>query len=141
MTTTTTSTHKSPLAVHGGTPVAIVEWPKWPVWDDAERSGLLGVLESGQWWFGEQVTRFEEAYAALHNVRYGVTCTNGTTAIEASLRAIGVLPGDEVIVPSYTFVATASAVVTVGAVPVFADIEPDTLCLDPNDVEAKVTYW
>jgi len=135
----TPTTTKSPLALHGGTPVANVEWPKWPVWDESERRGLLDVLESGQWWFGERVTRFEEAYAAFHKVRFGVTCTNGTTAIEASLRAIGVLPGDEVIVPSYTFVATASAVVTVGAIPVFADIEPDTLCLEAKDVEAKVT--
>ena len=137
--TTTTTTHTSPLAIHGGTPAANVEWPKWPVWDDAERRGLLGVLESGQWWYGEQVRAFEQAYAVFHNVRYAVTCTNGTTAIEAGLRAIGVVPGDEVIVPSYTFVATASAVVTVGAVPVFADIEPDTLCLGPKDVDARVT--
>ena len=136
---TMSSTTKSPLALHGGAPMVNLEWPKWPVWDEAERRGLLDVLESGQWWYGERVKRFEEAYAAFHKVRYGVTCTNGTTAIEAGLRAIGVLPGDEVIVPSYTFVATASAVVTVGAVPVFADIEPDTLCLDPKAVEAKVT--
>jgi dTDP-4-amino-4,6-dideoxygalactose transaminase len=68
-----------------------------------------------------------------------VTCTNGTTAIEMGLRALGVVPGDEVIVPPYTFIATASAVVTVGAVPVFADIDPETLCLDPEDAARKIS--
>ena len=71
------------------------------------------------------------AVAAFQGAAYAVTCTNGTTAIEMGLRAIGVTAGDEVIVPPYTFIATASAVVTVGGVPVFADIDPDTLCLDP----------
>src|SRR4051795_9175603 len=131
--------HPSKLALLGGTPAANREWPAWPVWDDAERRGLAEVLESGKWWYGERVREFEEAFAAFHKVRYGVSCTNGTTAIEAGLRAIGVVPGDEVIVPPYSFIATASAVVTVGAVPVFADIEPDTLCLDPADVERKIT--
>jgi dTDP-4-amino-4,6-dideoxygalactose transaminase len=130
----------SRLALHGGPPAASCEWPKWPIWDDAERAALLEVLESGQWWYGEQVRRFERAYADFHQLKYGISCTNGTTAIEASLRATGIVPGDEVIVPAYTFVATASAVMTVGAVPVFADIEPDTLCIDPQDVARKITH-
>lgn len=127
------------LAVDGGAPAATHQWPEWPVWDDDERRAVLDVLESGRWWFGERVRQFEHAYAGFHNVKHGVTCTNGTTALETALRAIGVVPGDEVIVPSYSFVATASAVVTVGAIPVFGDIEPDTLCIDPSDVERKVT--
>jgi dTDP-4-amino-4,6-dideoxygalactose transaminase len=130
---------KSRLALHGGAPAARREWPAWPVWGEAERTNLLDVLESGKWWFGERIRQFEDAFARFHGVRYGVSCTNGTTAIEMGLRALGVVRGDEVVVPPYTFVATASAVVTVGAVPVFADIEPDTLCIDPNDVERKIT--
>lgn len=114
-------------------------WPGWPVFDDCERQRLAAVLESGQWWFGERVRAFEAAYAAFQGARFAVSCTNGTTALEMGLRALGVLEGDEVIVPPYSFVATASAVITVGAVPVFADIEPDTLNIDPADVERKLT--
>jgi dTDP-4-amino-4,6-dideoxygalactose transaminase len=99
----------------------------------------MAVLESGQWWYGERVHEFEVTFAAFQNARFGVTATSGTTALEASLIALGIGPGDEVIVPPYTFVATASAVLRVGAVPIFADIQPDTLCLDPDDVLDKVT--
>src|SRR3954467_4389711 len=132
-------TQRSSLAIHGGAPAATCSWPAWPVWDDAERTKLLNVLESGQWWYGEQVKQFERDYAAFHHVSHGVSCTNGTAAIEMALRALGVVAGDEVVVPAYTFIATASAVITVGAIPVFADIEEDTLCLDPADVERKIT--
>jgi dTDP-4-amino-4,6-dideoxygalactose transaminase len=109
------------------------------MYDDSEERLLLEVLRSGQWWFGGRVKQFEEEFAAFQGARFGVSCTNGTTAIEMGLRALGVLEGDEVIVPPYTFIATASAVVTVGAIPVFADIEPGTLCLDPEDVARKIT--
>ncbi|MCX8107838.1 MAG: DegT/DnrJ/EryC1/StrS family aminotransferase [Verrucomicrobiae bacterium] len=114
-------------------------WPRWPVWGDEERQALNEVLESGQWWFGEKVRRFESEFAAFQGARYAVTCTNGTTAIEMALRALGIGEGDEVIVPAYTFIATASAVVTVGAIPVFADIDPRNLCIDPADVERKIS--
>ena len=127
------------LAIQGGKPMCDFDWPAWPVHDQAEESALLEVLRSGEWWYGERVRRFEQDFAAFQGAAYGVSCTNGTTAIEMGLRALGVLPGDEVIVPPYTFVATASAVMSLGAIPVFADIEPDTLCLDPRDAANKVT--
>ncbi|HEY8665382.1 MAG TPA: DegT/DnrJ/EryC1/StrS family aminotransferase [Tepidisphaeraceae bacterium] len=130
---------QSTLAIKGGDAAARKDWPRWPVWDDRERSELLGVLESGDWWFGKKVQEFEKQFAAFHGVGFGVTCTNGTTAIEMGLRGLGILPGDEVIVPAYTFIATASAVITVGAIPIFADIDPETLCIDPQDVERKIT--
>ncbi|MCB1127042.1 MAG: DegT/DnrJ/EryC1/StrS family aminotransferase [Verrucomicrobiae bacterium] len=126
-------------ALLGGPRACDFEWPRWPVHDESERRLLLEVLDSGKWWFGEKVRAFEAAYAAFQGSRFAVTCTNGTTAIEMALRGVGVVEGDEVIVPPYTFIATASAVVTVGAVPVFADIQPDTLCLDPDDVARKIT--
>jgi dTDP-4-amino-4,6-dideoxygalactose transaminase len=127
------------LALHGGKPVCDFAWPAWPVHDLAEESQLLEVLRSGEWWYGEKVRQFEREFAAFQGAKFGVTCTNGTTAIEMGLRAIGVVPGDEVIVPPYTFIATATAVVTVGAVPVFADIDPKTLCIDPDDVARKIS--
>ncbi len=127
------------LALLGGEPACKFEWPTWPIHDDAEETQVLEVLRSGEWWYGERVRRFEQEFAAFQGAAYGVSCTNGTTAIEMGLRALGIVPGDEVIVPPYTFIATASAVVTVGAVPVFADIDPDTLCLDPEDTARKIT--
>ena len=107
--------------------------------DETEESLLLEVLRSGKWWYGDKVQQFEREYAGFQGSNYAVTCTNGTSAIEMGLRALGVVNGDEVIVPSYSFIATASAVVTIGAVPVFADICPDTLCMDSADVESKIT--
>lgn len=127
------------LALNGGEPACDFSWPTWPVYDESEETSLLEVLRSGEWWFGERVRRFEQQFASFQGAEHAVTCTNGTTAIEMALRALGVLPGDEVIVPPYTFIATASAVATVGAIPIFADIQPDTLCIDPNDVAAKIT--
>jgi dTDP-4-amino-4,6-dideoxygalactose transaminase len=129
----------SKLAIHGGPPACPRPWPSWPIFDETERRLLLEVLDSGQWWFGDKVRQFEAEFAAFQGARFGVTCTNGTTAIEMGLRALGVLEGDEVIVPCYSFIATASAVVTLGAIPVFGDIQPHTLCLDPDDVERKIT--
>lgn len=100
---------------------------------------MAETLNSGQWWFGEKVKKFETEFAKFQGSAFAVSCTNGTTAIEMALRGVGVVEGDEVIVPPYTFIATASAVVTIGAIPVFADIRPDTLCLDAQDVERKIT--
>ena len=129
----------SQLAIHGGSKACTGEWPNWPVWDDTERQALSGVLESGKWWYGDKVREFESAFAQFQDAKYGVTTTSGSTALEVALRAAGVGPGDEVIVPPYTFIATAAAVVWVGAKPVFADVQPHTLCIDPDDVERKIT--
>ena len=126
-------------ALLGGEPVCGFPWPTWPIHDESEESQLLDVLRSGEWWYGARVRRFEQEFAAFQGAAFGVTCTNGTTAIEMGLRAIGVIPGDEVIVPPYSFIATATAVVTIGAVPIFADIDSNTLCLDPDDVAKKIT--
>jgi dTDP-4-amino-4,6-dideoxygalactose transaminase len=127
------------LAINGGEKTCAVQWPTWPIWDDHERQGLLAVLESGQWWYGERVQEFEQKYAAFQNARFGVTTTSGTTALETALAALNIGPGDEVIVPPYTFVATASAVLRAGATPIFADIQAHTLCIDPDDLERKIT--
>ncbi len=138
MSITTSSSSDQP-AILGGQPACPETWPKWPIHDLDEETRLLKVLKSGEWWFGENVQQFEQEFATFQGAKYGVTCTNGTTAIEMGLRALGVVEGDEVVVPPYSFISTASAVVTIGAIPVFADIQPDTLCLDPQDVASKLT--
>jgi dTDP-4-amino-4,6-dideoxygalactose transaminase len=84
---------------------------------------------------GEEVQAFEQAFAATHESPAAVGCGSGTDALALTLRALGVGPGDEVIVPSMTFVATAEAVVHTGATPVLADVDRDTLLLSPDDVE------
>lgn len=126
-------------ALLGGQPQHPGPWPSWPVHDEREREALLAVLDSGQWWYGERVRDFEQAFAAFQDARFGVTTTSGTTALELALIGAGVGAGQEVIVPPYTFVATASAVLKANAVPVFADIELETLNLDPAQVEAAIT--
>jgi dTDP-4-amino-4,6-dideoxygalactose transaminase len=127
------------LAINGGKKACDIAWPTWPVWGEPERQALQGVLESGSWWYGERVREFEARFAAFQGARFGVTATSGTTALEAALLALGIGAGDEVIVPPYTFMATASAVLRVNALPVFADIQPRTLCIDPDDVRRKIT--
>ena len=133
------ATPKSTLALHGGEPVHRGQWPAWPVHDEREREALLAVLDSGKWWYGERVAEFEAAFAAFQDARFGVTCCNGTVALELALLGAGVGTGHEVLVPPYTFIATATAVLKANAVPVFVDVEPDTLNLDPAQLEAAVT--
>ncbi len=137
--TKTNQTQHGVLALRGGPKACDFDWPSWPVHDESEEAALLQVLRSGKWWFGERVKQFERKFAEFQGAQHSVTCTNGTTALEMGLRALGVVEGDEVIVPCYSFIATATAVVTIGAIPVFADIRPDTLCIDPDDVAKKIT--
>jgi dTDP-4-amino-4,6-dideoxygalactose transaminase len=130
----------SALAINGGDPVRGPEkqWPAWPIFDDTEREALSEVLESGKWWYGERVAQFEEEYAAFQDAEHCVTCTSGTTAIEIILQALGVQPGDEVIVPPYTFIATASAVARFGAIPIFVDVD-DSWNMNPDLIEEAIT--
>jgi dTDP-4-amino-4,6-dideoxygalactose transaminase len=117
---------------------------------------LLEILRSGQWWrysYGEaveatapeagqprsKVAEFQQAFARFQGARYGIACANGTAALEVALKALGVGPGDEVIVPPYTFIATASAVLMVNAVPIFADIEHETFNIAPHRLEEAIT--
>jgi dTDP-4-amino-4,6-dideoxygalactose transaminase len=99
---------------------------------------FAAVLESGRFIFGPEVEAFEAEAAAALGVPHAIGVANGTDALVLSLEAMGVGPGDEVICPSFTFYATAEAIARVGAIPVFADIDPVTLNLDPADVAARV---
>jgi len=135
------------LAINGGGKA--VNRPigkQWPIFDEGEERALLEVLHSGKWWRGaysepkaSKVGQFEDAFARYQDAKYGVAVTNGTAAIECALRAGGIEPGDEVIVPAVTFIATATAAIMCGAIPVFADIRDSDYNVDPDHVEALIT--
>jgi dTDP-4-amino-4,6-dideoxygalactose transaminase len=128
------------LAIDGGQAVRTKPWPRWPQWGEAEARGIQQVLESGNWGgFNEVVREFETAWARRHQAKHCISAVNGTLTLEAALRVVGVGFGDEVIVPPYTFIATANAVRLVGATPVFVDIEPDTYNLDVDKVEEAIS--
>ncbi|MFF8290216.1 DegT/DnrJ/EryC1/StrS family aminotransferase [Streptomyces sp. NPDC016309] len=117
------------------------EWPEWPPPATGEqRRALLRVLDSGRWGAtsGTLTEDFAAAFARRAGVAHGVCTVNGTVALFLALRALGVGPGDEVIVPAYTFVASATAVALAGAVPVVADVTADTLHLDPVAARALI---
>src|ERR671922_1606817 len=95
----------------------------------AIEEGLTRVARSGRYILGPEVEAFEREFAAYLGVRHCVGVANGTDALTIALRALGVRPGDEVVMPSFTFYATAEAALVMGAEPVFCDIEPDTFCV------------
>jgi dTDP-4-amino-4,6-dideoxygalactose transaminase len=122
----------------GGTAVREVPFSR-PEYDEAEARAVAAVLASKWVSQGPKVAEFEKRFAALVGAREAVATSSCTTALHLAMVIAGVQPGDEVIVPSYTFVATANAVLYAGATPVFAEIERDTWNLDPADVLARVT--
>ena len=130
----------SALALFGGVPVRQKPFARWPVFDDTERQAVLDVLESGAWGgYSPKVSDFEETFARRHGTRFGISASNGTVTLEMALLAAGIQPGDEVIVPPITFIATATAVLRVGAVPVFVDIEPAACNIDPQRLSDAIT--
>ena len=109
-------------------------------WDEDDVSAVSEAIRSGMnWAVGPNVSKFEEEIANYIGTKYCLTFNSGTSAIHAALLAHGVAPGDEVIVPSFTFIATANTPQFVGAKPVFADIEETTFGLDPEDVVERIT--
>lgn len=114
---------------------------KWPYWNEREIQELKKVLESEGWWRGEgkKVEEFEKRFAEHHNIRYALAVSNGTHALEIALKAVGVKEGDEVIVPVFTFVSTAVAVLNCGAIPIFADVDRETYCITSELLGKKIT--
>ena len=109
-------------------------------WDKSDIETVAKVIKSGKnWAIGKEVEELEKAVSKYVGVKHGVAFSSGTTALHALMLAYGIKEGDEVIVPSFTFVATANCILFVGAKPVFAEIERDSLGLDPEDVERKIT--
>jgi len=136
-----TATSSSVLAINGGTPVRTKPFGGWPEFGSEEEELLLAALRSGVWGSidGTFVKQLEQEFAELHAARHGVTVVNATMGLAVALKAIGIEPGDEVLVPPYTFIATASAALMLGAVPVFVDVDPETLLIDPALIDQAVT--
>jgi dTDP-4-amino-4,6-dideoxygalactose transaminase len=133
----------SKLSILGGDPVRRAPFSRWPQHLPSDASRLQQVLESGHWGGfpvpSRYATEFTEKFAELHGARYGLCIANGTIALLAALQASGIRFGDEVIVPAYTWDGTATAVLFAGGIPVFADVDPDTYCLDVASVERAIT--
>ncbi|MFA6714929.1 MAG: DegT/DnrJ/EryC1/StrS family aminotransferase [Victivallales bacterium] len=128
------------LAINGGQPVRTQAFPAWPMWDQREIDAVTGVIKSGCWGLGSghMVKDFQREFAEFIGVRRAVAITNGSNAIEVALTALDIGPGDEVIVPDYTFMSTGTEVLRVGAVPIFVDVDERTFCIDPTKIEAVI---
>lgn len=132
---------KEDLALYGG-PKTIDKVFPWPIFDENEINAVSDIVKSGSWANPNcdgLVAEFEKEFAGYCGAKYGITCVNGSVALRLALIACGVRPGDEVIIPPYTFIATASIVAEANCVPVFADIDPETYNLDPVAVEKAIT--
>lgn len=145
----------SQLAIHGGQPVREQPFHPWPLLDAAQEEALVQVFRSGKWWrfaFGQgvelieptegeqgQVALFQKEFSRHHGCRYGIAAANGTATLEMGIRALDLSIGDEIIVPAYTYVASATCVLQNNLVPVFVDIDPDTYQIDPARIEEAIT--
>jgi dTDP-4-amino-4,6-dideoxygalactose transaminase len=132
---------KQNLAILGG-PKTLDKKFDWPVYDESDVNAVAEIVRSGNWGnpdCGDVVEAFEKEFASFCGTKYALTCVNGSVALRLALIACGVKPGDEVIVPPYTFIATASIVLEANCVPVFVDIDPDTYNINPAKIEAAIT--
>ncbi len=133
------------LAVNGGPSEAAKlreKIPKWPRISEDDKKALMDVLDSRRWcrvYLGSKTDLFEDAFSKYHDAKYGIAVSNGTVALELALKTIGIGYGDEVLVPAITFIATASAVTEVGAVPIFVDINIDTASINHEALERSIT--
>ena len=125
--------------VMNGSGVEEIGFPGWPQFAPEVPDVVADVLKSGKvnYWTGKIGMEFEEAFAKWMGAKMAISCTNGTAALHIALSSLGVGPGDEVIVPSYTFIASSFSVVQAGAVPVFADVTEDHT-IDPKSIEALI---
>lgn len=140
----------SALAIHGGTPVRTKKFPAYKVIGEEEKRVVARVLDSGvlskylgcwdpDFFGGLEVQAFEREWASYFGVKHAIAVNSATSGLQAAIGAAGIGPGDEVIVSPFTMCASASAPLIYGAIPVFADVEPDYFCLDPKSVEAHIT--
>jgi dTDP-4-amino-4,6-dideoxygalactose transaminase len=129
------------LAINGG-PKTVNREFEWPIYDESDVESVAEIVRSGKWGnpdCGGEVALFEKEFAAFCGSKYALSCVNGSVALRLALIACGVKPGDEVLVPPYTFIATASIVLEANCVPVFVDIDPRTYNMDASKIEAAIT--
>jgi len=128
------------LAIDGGTPLNTEPFPGWPSFEESTVLKAMEPLRSGKvnYWTGDVGMRFEAAWAAWNGARFGITTTNGTSALHTAIAALGIGPGDEVICPSYSFIASSFAILQAGALPVFVDTTTDHT-LDPAQIADAIT--
>ena len=128
------------LAIFGGKPIRTKPYPNWPRITNDIRNNIIYTLENDTWGIGsDTIEKFNDKFSKFHEARYCLSLHSGTSAIWVCLKALGINPGDEVIIPSYTFIATASAVVLANGVPVFADIDLKTGNIDPDSIKDLIT--
>lgn len=111
----------------------------WPIITKEIEEAVLEVLRAGNMSGTDITKKFEEEYAAWHKIKYALGCNNGTAALHCAMFGLGIGKGDEIICPSVTYWASCLPVFSLGGTVVFADIDPDTLCIDPDDIEHRIT--
>jgi len=133
----------SQLAILGGPKTRTEPYPEWPVWDQRDIDVVTEVVKSGRWggfpYPGPKTAELARKFAEMQGGGYAVPMINGTVTMEVACRAAGIGWGDEVIVPAYTFQATAAAPMAAGAIPVIVDVDPNTYCIDPKAIEKAIT--
>ncbi|WP_188504053.1 DegT/DnrJ/EryC1/StrS family aminotransferase [Parapedobacter pyrenivorans] len=135
------SSSSSKPAILGGRSIwSDKQWPQWPRWNpETDERRLLEVVRSGVWSRGRTTAEFEQKWAAMVGTDRSLAVVNGTNALATAINSFGIGPGDEVLVPPYTFIATVSAILFNGAMPVFVDVDPATFQIDPRKMAAKIT--
>ena len=129
------------LAIKGGPKAVSNQLQGWPQFDEHAIKAVEAVLRSGKvnYWTGKRGMEFEKQFAEWQGSKYAISVATGTAALHVALNALGIGPGDEVIVPSYTFIASSFSIVQAGAIPRFADVNLDDHCLSVESAEKLVT--
>ena len=132
----------SDLAIFGGNPIRSKPFPLWPRVTAEIKNSLIETIDNDEWGVGSTtIDLFNDRFSEMQDARFSLAIHSGTSAIWISLKAAGVEAGDEVIVPSYTFIATATAVIMANAVPVFADIDLETGNIDSKSIESLMKFF
>ena len=130
----------SNLAIFGGDPIRTKPFPVWPKVTNEIKNSILNTIENEEWGVGSStIDLFNNRFAEMQDAKFSLAIHSGTSAIWICLKSAGIEAGDEVILPSYTFIATSTAVVLANAVPVFADIDLETGNIDPKSIEKLIT--